>query len=67
MQRVVAGAIMVCRDGWGEVAGECTSADGTDALRPVADTLQDFGEAASLREGVSDEVGDCGEEGVRTG
>ena len=66
MQGVIAGAIVVRRHRWGEVAWESTLADGADALCLVADVLEDFGEAASLGECVPEEVGDCREEGFRT-
>ena len=41
---------MICGHRRGEVAGEGALADGADALRLVADVLEDFGEAASLGE-----------------
>ena len=66
MQWIVAGAIVIRGHGWGEVAGEGALADGADALRLVADVLEDFGEAASLGECVPDEVCNCREEGFRT-
>ena len=66
MQWIVAGAIVIRGHGWGEVAGEGALADGADALRLVADVLEDFGEAASLGECVPDEVCNCREEGFGT-
>ena len=53
VQWIIAWAIVIRGHGRGEVAGEGAFANGADALRLVADVLEDFGEAASLGECVA--------------